>query len=580
MSDANALARANAVNGTPAPLSVHSAFAGKHVLVTGVTGFLGKVWLGMLLDLVPSVGRVSVLVRPPRRAKGDLTAAATARFEKIAATAPALRPLRATHGAGLGAYLDAKLHVVAGDVGQPLCGIAPDELERLATTVDIVVHFAGLTDFEPDPKEAVDVNVRGAVHVADVAARLRVPRVVHVSTCFVAGRRDGDIHEEIVTGLTPDGRPMDVAQVVETLLARADAAEAKTDRRGAALRRIRAEAGGDYARELAFPNTYTLTKSLAEQALAARSDVQACVVRPAIVECARTYPFAGWNEGINTSGPLVWLLAGPFFELPSRPEARFDVVPVDDVAKGTMLAVAAALEDAAPPVVQLGTSHTRPFTVGRAIELTGLGVRKHHERPDATNLERLLFRYLDAVPVPADNDSFLAVPNLRKHARRLRSWLGEVRFEDALPEGARSFAKKPVARAQERVQSATSSVETALRRIDQMLALYKPFIHDHDWVFRTDRMSALSARLVPAERAQFGWDVRDLDWRSYWLDVQIPGLATWCLPLMNGKTVPDDPPAHPPLRLARATSALPPSASAHNHLPQGAAPNAGSEARA
>ena len=104
--------------------------------------------------------------------------------------------------------------------------------------------------------------------------------------------------------------------------------------------------------------------------------------------------------------------------------------------------------------------------------------------------------------------------------------------------------------------------------------------HDHDWVFRTDRIEALAARLVPAERAQFGWDVRDLDWRSYWLDVQIPGLATWCLPLMNGKTIPDDPPAHPPLRLARATAALPASASAHGHLPQGAATNAGSEARA
>jgi long-chain acyl-CoA synthetase len=544
-------------------LSVHGALARKHLLITGVTGFLGKVWLGMLLDLVPEVGRVSVLVRPPRRAKGDRTAAATARFEKIAATSPALRPLRAKLGAGLGAYLDDKLEVVAGDVSQPLCGIEASELERLAQTVDLVVHFAGLTDFEPDPKDAVEVNVLGAVHVADVTARLREPRLVHTSTCYVAGQRTGEIRETRATGVAPDGRPFDARAAMATLLTRADAAEAASDRRGAALRKVRAEAGGVYARELAFPNTYTFSKALAEQLLAERTDVRVSVVRPSIVECARSYPLPGWNEGINTSGPLVWLLSGPFFELPSRPELHFDVVPVDDVAKGTMLVVAAALGDSAPDVVQMGTSHTRPFTVGRAIELTGLAVRKHHERPGASSFERLLFRYLDAVPVPAESSSFLAIPRLRRHVKSLRGWLDDVRLADALPRAVRKAAGEQVSRTQLRAHVATSGIETLLRRIDQMLALYKPFIHDHDWVFLTDRMGALSARLTPSERATFGWDVRDLDWRSYWLDVQVPGLATWCLPLMNGKTVPDDAPAEPRLRLARSTPPPPSVAATH-----------------
>lgn len=566
----NIQANLHATESTVRELSVHGALAGKHLLVTGVTGFLGKTWLGMLLDLVPEVGRVSVLVRPPRRSKGDPTVAATARFEKIAATSPALRPLRATHGARLGAYLDEKLDVVAGDVSLPLCGIAPDELARLAETVDLVVHFAGLTDFEPDPKDAVEVNVHGALHIADVTARMREPRLVHVSTCFVAGKRAGRIDELPARGVTPDGDVFDVRAVTETLLARADAVEAVSERRGAALRKERAEAGGVYARELSFPNTYTLSKALAEQLLAERTDVRVSVVRPAIVECARTYPFAGWNEGINTSGPLVWLLAGPFFELPCRPDVRFDVVPVDDVAKGTMLVVAAAVADSAPEVVQMGTSHARPFTVGRAVELTALGVRKHHDRPGASSLERMLFRYLDAVPVPAERRSLLSIPTLRRHAKSVRGWLHEMRLDEALPYPMRKLAGEQVSRTQERAHSATSGLETLLRRVDQMLVLYKPFIHDHDWEYRTDRMEALSARLVPSERGHFAWNVRDLDWRSYWLDVQIPGLATWCLPLMNGKTVPDDAPAEPRLRLARSTSPseFPPSLPAtHSHGP-------------
>jgi len=562
-------------------LSVHAALAGKHVLVTGVTGFLGKVWLGMLLDLVPGIGRVSVLVRPPRRAKGDRTVAATARFEKIVATSPALRPLRATLGAALGTYLDGKLDVVAGDVAEPLCGIDAGVLERLAASVDLVVHFAGLTDFEPDPKDAVEVNVRGAMNVADVTARLRVPRLVHFSTCFVAGQRDGDVFETRATGLMPDGRPLDAQLAVATLLARADAAEAGSERRGAALRRVRAEAGGVYARECAFPNTYTFSKAIAEQLLAERNDVRVSVVRPAIVECARSYPFPGWNEGINTSGPLVWLLAGPFFELPSRPENHFDVVPVDDVAKGTMLVVAAALQDTPLDVAQMGTSHQRPFTVGRAIELTGLGVRKHHERPGASKLEKLLFRYLDAVPVPAESDSMFAIPRLRRHAKTVRTWLEGARIDETLPSPLKKLVGQQVSRTQLRAHMATSGLETVLRRVDQMLVLYKPFIHDHDWIFRTDRIDALSARLAPAERANFAWNVRDLDWRTYWLDVQIPGLAAWCLPLMNGKSVPDDAPAEPRLRLAGSTLALPANVPAAHGNGAHIAPVAnGAEARA
>ena len=46
------------------PLDLSEAFRGKELLVTGVTGFLGKVALVMLLDRYPEVGRVHVLVRP------------------------------------------------------------------------------------------------------------------------------------------------------------------------------------------------------------------------------------------------------------------------------------------------------------------------------------------------------------------------------------------------------------------------------------------------------------------------------------------------------------------------------------
>jgi hypothetical protein len=65
-------------------------------------------------------------------------------------------------------------------------------------------------------------------------------------------------------------------------------------------------------------------------------------VRPSIVESSTRSPFTGWNEGINTSGPLSYLLGTNFRQLPSNARKCLDVIPVDMVTRGMTL-IAAAL---------------------------------------------------------------------------------------------------------------------------------------------------------------------------------------------------------------------------------------------
>ena len=73
------------------------------------------------------------------------------------------------------------------------------------------------------------------------------------------------------------------------------------------------EAGTRRAKELGWPNTYTLTKSLAESLIAKYgAGLPIAIVRPAIVETSVAKPFLGWNEGINTSASLSYLL-GTYF---------------------------------------------------------------------------------------------------------------------------------------------------------------------------------------------------------------------------------------------------------------------------
>ena len=83
------------VNNETTPLSIREAFSGKHLLVTGVTGFVAKVWVTLLLTHLPEVGRLTVLVRGRRRQSAE------ARLREIVETSPALRPLRERHGDAL-----------------------------------------------------------------------------------------------------------------------------------------------------------------------------------------------------------------------------------------------------------------------------------------------------------------------------------------------------------------------------------------------------------------------------------------------------------------------------------------------
>ena len=86
------------------------------------------------------------------------------------------------------------------------------------------------------------------------------------------------------------------------------------------LRQTLIDAGTRRATQLGWPNTYTFTKSLSESLirnfLDATPQAAIAVVRPAIVESSVEKPFLGWNEGINTSASLSYLLGTFFRQLP------------------------------------------------------------------------------------------------------------------------------------------------------------------------------------------------------------------------------------------------------------------------
>lgn len=526
------------------PLSVAGTLAGKELFITGTTGFLGKVLVAHLLHEVPEVGKLHILIRHTKSRAGVVSP--VERFRRIALRSPAFRPLRAKYGAGLERFLADKVTVWHGDIIDEDCGLSAETIEKLAAKVDVVVHVAGLTDFEPDPKKALEVNVKGALRVLDLTSRFERASLVHTSTCYVAGTRPGRVLEAL-RPLTPTpgaaasarGR-IDPEQELALLTAIAKG-PAGVDPKDAAAKKDRINAATTRANAVGFPNIYTYTKALAEHLLFARAPqngtrrpVSVSIVRPAIIECAEHFPFSGWNEGINTTGPLMWLIKSYFRHLPARPQNHFDVVPVDACTRALMSIGAAAIAGRVPhgAIFQIGTSSTNPLTLGRGIELNNLAVRKDLGGSNRPPLQRWVQRFFDAVPVDADANHFFAPPRLQRLVKDVKALIGGIPDKKLPP---------AVVRGKETAALILDDVHGSLGKIQRMLDLYRPFIHDFDWIFDNTNLRALDAQLDADSKARFGWFGDSIDWRRYWLEVLYPGLNKWCLPLLDGGEVPEDP---------------------------------------
>jgi long-chain acyl-CoA synthetase len=520
--------------------SVRRALAGKHVMLIGVTGFIGKVWLANLLTDVPKLGRIYLLIR---RQKSN---PAKRRFEKVVEESPVFDPLFDRYGVALGDYLRQKVEVVEGDVTREGLGLEAEVARRLQKNLDLIVNSSGLTDFNPDLRDALSTNTDAALNILEFLRGTDHAGLLHLSTCYVAGERDGRVTEKLIPNYTPrhvanfdaEREWRSLQQVIAKAEAQADGEEVTAGLRsqslakehaskglqGAALEnqirknRIRwlkthlTEAGTRRAKELGWPNTYTLTKSLAESLIVKYGQgLPIAVVRPAIVETSVAKPFLGWNEGINTSASLSYLLGTYFRQLPSNESKRLDIIPVDAVCDGMTLIAAAIVERRHDELYQLATSATNPCDMGRSIELTSLAHRKHYRAQEG--LESWLRLRFDAIPVSKTRYQRMSAPAQRAIVKSIQ------RIMAPLP-----LKKAPLVKA-----------ERNLERVEKLIELFEPFILFNEHDFAADNVEKLSQALLEEERGDFGYKARSLDWWDYWINVHIPALRRWTYPLIEGR---------------------------------------------
>ena len=497
---------------------VRDAFAGARVLVTGATGFVGTAMVAKLLTSLPDIAEVLLLVRSKPGAP------ASARIDRRVLGNSAFAALRSRDD--WPSFL-AKVRPIDGDLRSDGLGLDDDGRRALAGT-DIVLHGAATVSFDAAVDDAFETNLMGPLRLLDAlaAAGASPRRIVHVSTAYVAGLVKGSIAEAAWTD-TP-GRPrLDWhAELGASRRARDDAeAESrlpelatrfhKQARReigpaGSATVAARAEQlrrdwvsdrlveiGRARARALGWPDSYTFTKALAETAIRERDDLPVTIVRPSIIESALHEPAPGWIRGFRMAEPVFLAYGrGALPEFPGIQDAAVDVIPVDFVVNAMLCAAAAQPR---PDVIHVSTACRNPMIYRDLVRHTH---DYFHEHP-----------YLDEDGQPILPELW-TFPGSRKIQTRLALGLRGLktasRVIDHLP--ASRFGEVA-----DRVDQRLGDLEQAAKYAE----LYGAYA-EVEGVFDDTVARSLHDALDGDERTEFGFDVDEIDWRSYLQDQHLP----------------------------------------------------------
>jgi thioester reductase-like protein len=273
---------------------------GAELLLTGATGFLGKVVLHelMLRSEELGVARVHLLIRPTQRSAPET------RWRTEILTSPCF--------AELPKGWERRIELVAGELVAPDAGIDPGARAALARRLTHVVHCAASVQFDLPLAEAAAANTTSALHVLELARECpRLASLVSVSTAYATPHADD--RAPISEDLAP--LPRAAGEIYASILAGSNDEDA-----------LLAETG--------HPNTYTLTKCLTEHLLAeGMGKLPLTLIRPSIISASLRRPYPGWIDSPAAFALFIMSIAsGRMRAIIANPGARLDVVPCDAVA--------------------------------------------------------------------------------------------------------------------------------------------------------------------------------------------------------------------------------------------------------
>ncbi|RZC41503.1 fatty acyl-CoA reductase 1 [Asbolus verrucosus] len=279
--------------------TISEFYSSRHILVTGATGFMGKVLIEKLLRSCPKLSTIYLLVRPKKGKQPN------ERLEDII-NCPVFDKL---HDQPHGEKLLNKLYCIAGDITQHNLNLSNDDEKTLQDNVDVVFHMAANVRFDQPLKSAVLLNTGGTKNLLDLACSFKkLTAFVHVSTSY-CHCNEVKLEEKLYKAPHDPRKILDLVSWMEE-----DALKSLTPK---LLK--------------ASPNTYAYTKCLTEQLVSEYSvKLPLVITRPSIVTAAWKEPIPGWVDNLNgPTGLLVGAGKGVIRSMHCDPRLEANIVPVD-----------------------------------------------------------------------------------------------------------------------------------------------------------------------------------------------------------------------------------------------------------
>ncbi|XP_076672854.1 fatty acyl-CoA reductase wat-like isoform X1 [Andrena cerasifolii] len=280
-------------------------FAHTNVLITGGTGFLGKLIVEKLLRSCPGITTIYMIVRPKKGKSSEQ------RFKENFEDAVYDRLRREQPN-----FLN-KLIMVDGDAMQEDYGLSPETKTMLMNT-NIIFHAAATVRFDEKMRLAVSINVKSTRYLLLFAKQMpHLKAFVHVSTAF-----SNCIHKNIdEIHYKP---PIDGDKLISLLDIFDD--EQLEQMTPMLLKN--------------WPNMYIFSKAVGESIVAKYSEgIPTCIVRPSIVISTAEEPLIGWiNNVYGAMGVMLGGILGVLHTLHCIPENAAEMIPADYVVSTTIAA--------------------------------------------------------------------------------------------------------------------------------------------------------------------------------------------------------------------------------------------------
>lgn len=321
---------------------IQEFYKNANILITGGTGFLGKLLVEKLLRSCDGVNHIYLLMRN----KNGFTA--NERMEKYFEDQVFVRLRLEKPG-----YIT-KVSVIPGDMEGQNLNLINDDKELIINSVNIIFHAAATVSFNQTLRVAVEVNLHGIRKIMELSKRMKnLKALIHISTVY-SNCNEKTIEEKIYT---PNKSYKEVIELLR-LNDDHDMCELTPDLLGEA------------------PNTYVFTKALAEKFISDNHEyLPIGIFRPAIVVSTAKEPIRGWIDNFYGPTGLIASAASGFLHVMHGGSDVFsNIVPADMVVNAIIASGWDIGQKGHKLPIYNFVSTQNPVSWGEYVELTRLGL--------------------------------------------------------------------------------------------------------------------------------------------------------------------------------------------------------------